>query len=102
MVLGGLHDFHKCGRIFHVNRIERGLGMSTNKIHETQPEKEHLHSNYNYLDENLRSIQSIEGGGPMKKIDLNSMPRPLKIFGYFVFSILVLMVAVAVLISFIR
>ncbi|MGO4698947.1 hypothetical protein AB4Z50_32330 [Paenibacillus sp. 2TAB26] len=76
--------------------------MSTNNIHETQPEKEHSYSNDNYVDENLRSIQSVEGGGPMKKIDLNSMPRPLKIFGYFVFLILVLMGAVAVLISFIR
>jgi hypothetical protein len=38
----------------------------------------------------------------MKKIDINSMPRPLKIYGYFVFSILLLMSAVAVLISYIR
>lgn len=76
--------------------------MSTNNIHKTQPEKEHSYSDDNYVDENLRSIQSIEGGGPMKKIDLNSMPRPLKIFSYFVFSILVLMGAVVVLISFIR
>ncbi|MGO4185353.1 hypothetical protein AB4Z45_02865 [Paenibacillus sp. MCAF9] len=76
--------------------------MSTNNIHETQLEKEHSYSDDNYVDENLRSIQSIEGGGPMKKIDLNSMPGPLKIFSYFVFSILVLMGAVVVLISFIR
>lgn len=88
--------------IYQIIQIERGLGMSTNNIHETQSEKEHLYSNDNYVDENLRSIQSIEGGGPMKKIDLNSLPRPLKIFGYFVFSIIVLMGAVAVLISFIR
>jgi hypothetical protein len=101
-VIDGLHEFHKRGRIFHINQIERGLGMSTNNIHKTQPEKEHLYSNDNYVDENLSSIQSIEGGGPIKKIDLNSMPRPLKIFGYFAFSIFVLMGAVAVLISFIR
>jgi hypothetical protein len=67
VVIDGLHEFHKRGRIFHINQIERGLGMSTNNIHETQPEKEHLYSNDNYVDENLRSIQSIEGGGPMKK-----------------------------------
>jgi hypothetical protein len=53
-------------------------------------------------NENLGSIQNIEGGGPMKKIDLNSMPRPLKNFGYFVFSIILLMGGVAFLISFIR
>jgi hypothetical protein len=76
--------------------------MSKNNIHETQPKKEHSYSNDNYIDENLGSIQNIEGGGPMKKIDLNSMPRPLKIFGYFVFSIILLMGGVAFLISFIR
>ncbi|KRE47780.1 hypothetical protein [Paenibacillus sp. Soil522] len=76
--------------------------MSANNIHETQPEKEHLYNNDNYVDENLRSIQNIEGGGPLKKIDLNTMPRPLKVFGYFLFSILMLMGAAAVLISFIR
>ncbi len=76
--------------------------MSENNIHETQPEKEHLYNNDNYVDENLRSIQNIEGGGPMKRIDLNILPRPLKIFGYFFLTILVLMGAVAVLISFIR
>lgn len=42
----------------HINQFEVGLGMSTNNIHETQPEKEHLYSKDNYLDENLRSIQS--------------------------------------------
>jgi hypothetical protein len=82
--------------------MERGFGMSTNNIHETQPEKEHLSSNDHYVDENLRSIQSIEGGAPMKRIDMNSMPRPIRFFGYFVFSMLVLMGVVAVLIKFIR
>jgi hypothetical protein len=76
--------------------------MSTNNIHETQPEKENLYNNDNYVDENLRSIQNIEGRGPMKKIDLNALPRPLKVFGYFFFSILVLMGAATVVISFFR
>jgi hypothetical protein len=35
--------------------------MSTIKIHETQPEKERLYNNDNFVDEDLRSIQNIEG-----------------------------------------
>ncbi|WP_317979650.1 hypothetical protein [Paenibacillus glycanilyticus] len=76
--------------------------MSKNNIHETNPEKEYLYTDDNYVDENLRSIQNIEGGGPLKKVDLRSMPRPLRILGYFLFSIIVLMGASVVLISFIR
>lgn len=76
--------------------------MSIINIHETQPEKEKLYKNDNFVDEDLRSIQNIQGGGPIKKIDLNTMPRPLKIFGYFFFSILVLFGAATVLISFLR
>lgn len=76
--------------------------MSIINIHETQPEKEKLYNNDNFVDEDLRSIQNIEGGGPIKKIDLNTMPRPLKIFGYFFFSILVIFGAATVLISFLR
>lgn len=76
--------------------------MSGNNIHETQPEKGKLYHNDNYVDENLRSIQNIEAGGPMKKIDLNTVPRPLRVFGYVFFSILVLMGVATVLISFFR
>ncbi|CAM3373560.1 Amino acid transporter [Paenibacillus lupini] len=76
--------------------------MNRNNIHETHPEKEHLYSNDNYVDENLRSIQNIEGGGPLRKVDLNSMPRPLRILGYLLFSIIVLMGASVLLVSFIR
>jgi hypothetical protein len=76
--------------------------MNTNNIHETQPEKEHLSSNDDYIDDNLRSIQNIEGGGLIKRIHMNSMPRPIRFFGYFVFSSLVLMGVFAVLIKFIR
>ncbi|MCA0754233.1 hypothetical protein KP806_04180 [Paenibacillus sp. N4] len=76
--------------------------MSVNNIHETHQEKEHLYYNDNYVDENLRSMQIIEGEGPMKKIDLNTMPRPLKIFGYFFFSVLALMGAASIVVSFFR
>jgi hypothetical protein len=81
------------------------MGMNEKNIHETQPEKlktGDVFSNVNYIDENLRSIQQIEGGGPIRKVDLRTMPRPLRIFGYFFISVIVLMGAAAILISFFR
>ncbi|NQX63065.1 hypothetical protein [Paenibacillus qinlingensis] len=74
--------------------------MSTIKIHETQPDKERLYNNNTFVEEDLRSIQNIEGGGPIKLNDFNTLPRPLKVFGYFFFSALVLFGAITVLISF--
>ncbi|MDR6550757.1 hypothetical protein J2736_001944 [Paenibacillus qinlingensis] len=76
--------------------------MSTIKIHETQPEKEIMYNNDNFVNEDLRSIQNIEGGGPINKIALNTLPRPLKAFGYFFISIIVLFGATTVLISLFR
>ena len=70
--------------------------------HETQPEKETLYGNDHYVGENLRAIQNIEGGGPMKQIDLNTMPRPLKVFGTFLFAAAALMGVAVVVISFFR
>ncbi|WP_281366835.1 hypothetical protein [Paenibacillus plantarum] len=42
--------------------------MSTIKIHETHSEQERLNNNDNFVVEDLRSIQNIEGGGPIKKL----------------------------------
>lgn len=54
-----------------------------------------LHHNHKTLKETdsteteaLRALtqfedaQRIEGGGPPKKVDLNQLPKPLRIFGY--------------------
>ncbi|WP_274648782.1 hypothetical protein [Paenibacillus humicola] len=76
--------------------------MSKNNLHETQPDQDNLYHNEPYVDENFRPIQNIEGGGPMKKIDFNTMPRPLKVFGYFFFAIIILMGIAAIVISFLR
>ncbi|MGO4537647.1 hypothetical protein [Paenibacillus sp. 2TAB19] len=81
------------------------MGMNEKNIHETQSEKQEtrdVFSNVNDIDENLRSIQQIEGGGPIRKVDLRTMPRPLRIFGYFFISVIVLMGAAVVVISFVR
>ncbi|WP_337102870.1 hypothetical protein [Paenibacillus sp. YIM B09110] len=79
--------------------------MTPKNIHETQPEKVQTGDvipNVHYVDENLRSIQQIEGGGPIRKVDLGTLPRPLRIFGYFFISVIVLMGAAVVVISFVR
>ncbi|MGG4034309.1 hypothetical protein ABEV74_11500 [Paenibacillus cisolokensis] len=71
------------------------------KIHESQPETER-HEQQNYVDENLLPMQQIEGGGPPKKIDLKSMPRPLRIFGYFFMGTIILMVLLSLFVTFFR
>ncbi|OAS17412.1 hypothetical protein [Paenibacillus oryzisoli] len=76
--------------------------MSETKIHETQPEKLKMYNNDNFVDENLRSIQNVEGGGPIGKIDLHTMPRPLKAFGYVFFSLLMVFGAIIVVVSLLR
>lgn len=76
--------------------------MTGNHIHETQPEKRTTFRNDNDFDNNLHIIQNIEGGGPIKRVSLNTLPLPLRIFGYFFFTIIVLMGAAAILIRFIR
>ncbi|MFD0714832.1 hypothetical protein [Paenibacillus sp. GCM10027626] len=72
-------------------------------IHETQPaEQAILYRDEYYTDENLRAIQQIEGGGSIKKADLNSMPRPVRIFGYGFVVVMVLMAAAIVGVSVFR
>lgn len=76
--------------------------MSETNIHETQPEPVKMYNNDNCVNDDLRSIQNVEGGGPIKKIDLHTMPRPLKAFGYFFISILMLFGAIIVIVSLLR
>ncbi|MBO7744363.1 hypothetical protein I8J29_09170 [Paenibacillus sp. MWE-103] len=45
-------------------------------------------SDEGYVDENLRQMQNIEGGGPPKKMILNTLPRPLRILGYLFMAIM--------------
>lgn len=64
----------------------------TNKVHETQSnESEILNSTTSFIDDQLLPMQRIEGGGPPKRIDLSTMPKPLRIFGYFFFAFILIM-----------
>ncbi|MFD0588121.1 hypothetical protein ACFQZE_08920 [Paenibacillus sp. GCM10027627] len=51
-----------------------------------------------YVDPNIESIQRIEGGGPIQKVNMSLLPKPLQYFGYAIFGIMVLSV-VALLVS---
>ncbi|QWU16460.1 hypothetical protein SAMN04487895_10770 [Paenibacillus sophorae] len=55
-----------------------------------------------YVDEQLRPMQQIEGGGGPKKVYLQNMPKPVRYFGYFfVIGVPILLLAL-VIISFFK
>lgn len=57
---------------------------------------------YRYIDEELKPMQQIEGGGGPKKVHLQSMPKPIRYFGYFFVFIVPILLISLVIISFIR
>jgi hypothetical protein len=61
-----------------------------NNNHETQPDKEPIVNNGQVVNELIQEIQIIEGGGPPKKVDWNSMPKPVRYFGYFFVGCIIL------------
>ncbi|SFJ16975.1 hypothetical protein SAMN02799624_03567 [Paenibacillus sp. UNC496MF] len=78
--------------------------MNDSKINETKSNENPLQyrSDEGYVDENLRQMQNIEGGGPPKKIILNTLPRPLRILWYFFMAIMIGMGMFAVGITLFR
>lgn len=55
-----------------------------------------------YVDEQLRPMQQIEGGGGPKKVNLQSMPKPVRYFGYFFVIGVPILLLVLVIISFFK
>jgi hypothetical protein len=78
------------------NRGDRMVNF--NKVHETQPDKQN-DPNDTYVDNLLAGYQKIEGGGPIKKINLKAMPTPVRYFGYFFITVAVSMVLILIGIS---
>lgn len=74
--------------------------MEKQRIHTSQSDNTNLHQEEHYVDENLRSIQTIAGGGPPKIADLKAMPLMVRMFGYVIIAIIVLMGLTAVAVSF--
>lgn len=62
-------------------------------IHETEPSEQYIQPESRYEDPNTSAIQRVEGGGPIKKVSLQELPKAIKIFYYLIISV----VAVAVI-----
>ncbi|WP_214626649.1 hypothetical protein [Paenibacillus agaridevorans] len=60
-----------------------------NNTHETQPETERA-VDETYKDMNMDGIQRVEGGGPIRKVNMREMPKPIRYFGYTVATIFLL------------
>ena len=73
------------------------------KIHETERKIEVIMDSHSaYQDEQVRSIQQIEAGGPPKKVDLESLPGPLKYVGYCIVFGIPILFLVLIIVSFIK
>jgi hypothetical protein len=70
-------------------------------IHETQAVRE-IQEEPQYVDEQLLPMQRIEGGGPIKRVPLHTMPAPLRIFGYLFLGFMALMGVMALVVTFFR
>jgi hypothetical protein len=64
-----------------------------NNYHESQPDKEEpiVNNGQVVVNELIQEIQIIEAGGPPKRVDWNSMPKPVRYFGYFYIVCIILM-----------
>ncbi|WP_028612499.1 hypothetical protein [Paenibacillus harenae] len=70
--------------------------------YETQPSSLEKISHNNTFNEELLPMQNIEGGGPPKKVDLNTLPKPIRFFGYFLMILAILMLLSAGIVTFFR
>ncbi|NIK71390.1 hypothetical protein [Paenibacillus sp. BK720] len=74
--------------------------MSEDNIHETQPQREQIHPQY--VDEQLYPLQNVEGGGPLRKPDLSTMPRPIRVIGFLIITSSVIIAASVILVDLFR
>jgi hypothetical protein len=69
------------------------------KIHETQGERSHTSDERETIVPEIEQIQRIEGGGPPRKVIMNHLPLPIRIFAYFVISSVVFMAVFGIIMS---
>ncbi|MFE5323423.1 hypothetical protein ACFQ88_32550 [Paenibacillus sp. NPDC056579] len=72
------------------------------KTHETKPEPARTDSEAEYVNPLMLDMQKIEGGGTPKKADLDSMPSPIRYFGYFFFASATIMLIVGLWMQFMK
>jgi hypothetical protein len=71
-----------------------------NKIHETQSDTNYSEVEITQVHSMIEDAQRIEGGGPPKKVDFKSLPKPIRIFGYFFITMMIIMFVFAILSNF--
>ncbi|MBB3131523.1 hypothetical protein FHS19_006246 [Paenibacillus rhizosphaerae] len=83
------------------NRPRSASPQGKPAIHETKPANETAAALEHevFTDEQLRNIQTIESGGPPKKVNMDQLPAPIRYFGYFCMSGIALFVVISILIS---
>ncbi|RJX36679.1 hypothetical protein D3P09_26840 [Paenibacillus pinisoli] len=75
------------------------VSINERHVQETLETRPHVEQNERYQDSHLTSIQQIEGGGTIKRVNMNDIPLPLRIFGYTVKIIFILLVAGVIIVS---
>ncbi|MEK4850655.1 hypothetical protein NST04_12490 [Paenibacillus sp. FSL H7-0756] len=78
--------------------------MNTTPTHaETYKKADIAEDSAGYIDEQLLPQQLIEGGGPLRRVDLTSLPVPVKYIGYMiVYGIPVLFLSLIVAVTFFK
>jgi hypothetical protein len=71
-------------------------------MHETQTTTHIEINNSVVVNEDLLPLQRVEGGGSIKPTDFSSMPKPIRMIGYFIFGFLILMVSVLIISSILK
>lgn len=56
-------------------------------VHESQPPRPHVPEEP-YRDESLAALSRAEGGGPIRRVNMDQMPKPLRYFGYSIATIM--------------
>ncbi|WP_405115827.1 hypothetical protein MHH28_13880 [Paenibacillus sp. FSL K6-1217] len=76
---------------------------TTPTLAETHKKADIAEGSAGYIDEQLLPQQLIEGGGPFRRVDLTSLPGPVKYIGYMiVYGIPVLLVGLIVAVTFFK
>lgn len=71
------------------------------KLHET--EEQPMHNDVAVFNrEPMANLQYIEGGGPLKRVNLKEMPKWVRYFGYFFGYIVPVLLIGLILLSFFR
>lgn len=74
------------------------MGMDHNsKYHETQADTSYSEVEAAHIQSTFEDSQRIEGGGPPKKLDIASLPTPIRILGWLFIVVMMVMVVFALI-----